>query len=144
MLKVIGPLIDTASPPAPASTARTICDYPVPFFFYGTLTDPALLAEKLGLEELPVMRMGMVESYRVKMWGGYKALVGGQGLGEVLEGWVYMVRNREEVEKLAVWEGENYEVDVCDILVGGAERLLGNVFVFCGGVHELRDMKKGD
>lgn len=89
---------------------------------------------------MPILRGGMLKGYRVKMWGEYRALTGVQGQGEVLEGWVYMVKSKEELEKLAMWEGENYEVDVCDSLVGGDERLLGNIFVFCGGMPNLRDV----
>lgn len=57
----------------------------------------------------------------------------------MLEGSVYTVKNKEELEKLAVWEGENYEVAVCEMVVGGAERLLGSFFVFCGDMQSLRD-----
>lgn len=140
-VKIVGPLIDTASPPPPASTARALHKYPVPYFFYGTLADPKFLAEKLDLEELPVLRRGMLERYRVKMWGKYRTLVEGQRRGEVLQGWVYMVKSKEELEKLAVWEGEKHEVEVSEIYVKGGERLLGNVFVFCGGMHNLRDVE---
>lgn len=144
VLKIIGPLIDVASSPAPASIARALDEYPVSYFFYGTLADPAFLAEKLGLEELPVLRRGRIKGYEVKMWGRYKALVAGQSPKEVREGWVYMVKTEEELEKLAVWEGENYEVDVCDIFVEGDEKVLGNVFVFCGGMGNLRELGDDD
>ena len=140
VLKIIGPLIDTASSPAPASTARALHDYPVPYFFYGTLADPAFLAGKLELEDVPVLQRGTIRGYKVKMWGKYKALIGGQGRGEVVEGWVYMVKTKEDLEKLAVWEGENYEVDLCDVFVKGDEKVLGNVFVFCGGMHNLQEL----
>lgn len=112
----------------------------MPYFFYGTLADPAFLAEKLELEELPVLQRGMIKGYKVMMWGNYKAFIGGQSRGEVLEGSVYMVKTKEELEKLAAWEGENYEVDICDIFVKGDEKILGNVFVFCGGMHNLREL----
>lgn len=108
------------------------------------MADPAFLGEKLELEGVPVLQRGVVKGYEIKMWGGYKALIGGSSRGEVLEGWVYMVKTREELEKLAVWEGENYEVDVCDIFVEGGEKFLGNVFVFCGGLHELREVGGDD
>lgn len=47
-------------------------------------------------------------------------------------------QNKAELEKLAVWEGEKYEVDVCEIVVGGVERLLGNVFVAGCTNYEMR------
>ena len=142
MVKIIGPLIDTASSsPAPASTSRAaLHEYPAPCFFYGTLADAAFLAEKLELEELPGLRRGIIRGYGVKMWGHCRALIGGQSRGEVLEGWVYVVKTREELEKLAVWEGGKYEVDLCEIFVEGDEKVLGNVFVFCGGLHNLQEL----
>ncbi|KAI3551917.1 hypothetical protein CSPX01_00593 [Colletotrichum filicis] len=48
--------------------------YPVWYFFYGTLADPTVLKNLLGIE--PVYRAAKVRGGRLATWGGkYKALV---------------------------------------------------------------------
>lgn len=47
------------------------------YFFYGTLMDPALLAEILDLTEKPVLRPAYIVGYSCKLWGQYAALIDG-------------------------------------------------------------------
>lgn len=73
------------------------------------------------------------------MAGIYKALVKADG-DEFVEGCVYMVKNEDEVEKLAAYEGNSYQVERCDITYESEEKAEGNVFVFCGDSQQLRDL----
>ncbi|KAB8226430.1 hypothetical protein BDV33DRAFT_197429 [Aspergillus novoparasiticus] len=89
--------------------------YPVWYFFYGTLTDPETLARKLSLPELPVLRRAMVKGGRIKMWGGkYKALVDSSS-SSIVDGWAYEVSSEEEEEQLRYYEADEYEVVRCEI-----------------------------
>ncbi|KAK1144697.1 hypothetical protein N8T08_005001 [Aspergillus melleus] len=56
----------------------TQSNYPVWYFFYGTLGEPEILAQKLALAERPVLTPAVVHGGLIKMWGGkYKGLVDG-------------------------------------------------------------------
>ncbi|KAK4695185.1 hypothetical protein P7C71_g2524, partial [Lecanoromycetidae sp. Uapishka_2] len=126
----------------PASTINALRTYPVPYFFYGTLADPEFLRDKLGIDEVPELKKGLIKGWRVQMAGKFKALVKACG-EEVVEGSVYMVRSEEEVGKLAAWEGSNYRVERCEIVYEDGGKVEGNVFVFCGNGQYLRDVPEG-
>ncbi|KAB8277322.1 hypothetical protein BDV30DRAFT_205009 [Aspergillus minisclerotigenes] len=105
--------------------------YPVRYFFYGTLSDPEILARKLSLPELPILRRAMVKGGRIKMWGGkYKALVDGP-LSSIVHGWAYEVMSEEEEEQLRYYETDQYEVVRCEIhMVDGGGIVKGLTFRF--------------
>lgn len=44
----------------PAATVNAIHTYPVPYFFYGTLADPAILGGKLGINEVSNLKKGTI------------------------------------------------------------------------------------
>ncbi|KAE8370940.1 hypothetical protein BDV27DRAFT_151793 [Aspergillus caelatus] len=70
--------------------------YPVWYFFYGTLADPEILARQISLPRLPVLRRAMVKGGIIKMWGGkYKALIDGPS-SSIVHGWAYEVGCEEE------------------------------------------------
>ncbi len=92
----------------------------------------------MELDELPALKKGLVRGWKIMMWGKYKALVKA-GSGEVVEGWVYLVENEEDLRSLATYEGSNYEVQRCEILDEDGRELEGNVFVFCGDSRLLQD-----
>ncbi|KAL8727275.1 MAG: hypothetical protein Q9166_006156 [cf. Caloplaca sp. 2 TL-2023] len=107
-------------------------DYPVWYFFYGTLgqADLIKLQDLLDLEYLPELRPATVEGGRVEMWGGkYRALVDGPP-ESVVQGWAYEVETFEHEEALRCYETENYEVVRCVIIVGDGQRIGGLTFRF--------------
>ncbi|KAM0197910.1 hypothetical protein ACHAPI_004642 [Fusarium lateritium] len=61
-----------------------------PYFVYGTLMDPTMLADVLGAEEKPELRPAKVQGYSCKLWGQYPAMQEGPQGAEV-NGAVYYV-----------------------------------------------------
>jgi Gamma-glutamyl cyclotransferase, AIG2-like len=55
------------------------------YFFYGTLSDPSLLAEILSLDEAPALQPSKIVGYSLKLWSQYPALVDGH-TGEEIQG----------------------------------------------------------
>lgn len=110
-----------SAPPSYLSQPPKPADHSVPaptgrYFFYGTLSDPALLAEILGLDEEPILRPAYVEGFECKLWGQYPALVSsgsgsgsaldsssgsGSNPGSVVEGAAYHVQSVKHAERLA-------------------------------------------
>ncbi|KJK67323.1 AIG2-like family protein [Aspergillus parasiticus SU-1] len=115
MLPYLGADIDPTLPHHRAQSMDQIFlpaqnQYPVWYFFYGTLTDPEILARKLSLPGLPVLRRAMVKGGRIIMWGGkYNALIDGPS-SSIVDGWAYEVRSEEEEEQLRYYETDQYEV----------------------------------
>jgi hypothetical protein len=70
------------------------------YFCYGTLMDPVLLSEILGLPEKPTLRPATLVGYSLKLWGQYPALLDGPP-GVVVEGMVYDVEHENQAERLA-------------------------------------------
>ncbi|RAH76619.1 hypothetical protein BO86DRAFT_286711, partial [Aspergillus japonicus CBS 114.51] len=115
-----------------------------PYFFYGTLADPSLLAEILGLvDDTPHLRPAHLLGYACKLWGQYPALVEA-GPGSVVHGFVYEVRTRADGERLALYETENYRAERCRFKFvegdgeGGKEEV-GYTFRFVGDAEELSE-----
>ena len=91
--------------------------YPVCYFFYGTLADRSVLAHQLQLPEqnVPVLSPAFVEHGMLKSWAGkYKALVDGQSDSRV-QSWAYEVQTAEHEEVLRFYETARYEVVRCSI-----------------------------
>ncbi|KAL5334505.1 hypothetical protein BJX70DRAFT_17400 [Aspergillus crustosus] len=119
----------------PAEATQTFLpsedQYPVWYFFYGTLTDPDVLIEKLELDTLPVLRSVTVKGAQLRTWGGkYKALVDGVG---AVAGWAYEVTCAEHEEALRYYETDQYEVVRCAIsMADTGEDVWGLTFRFIG------------
>ncbi|KAL4732991.1 hypothetical protein BDV11DRAFT_210559 [Aspergillus similis] len=124
------------------------------YFFYGTLADPALLAEILDLDSLPELRPARIFGYKVKLWGQYPAVISvdesppGTDSDCVVEGFVYRVERVQHVERLAEYETGNYRPGACLIVYtdGPANGLKGRpfeeqgyVFQYVGNMNELND-----
>ncbi|THX80911.1 hypothetical protein D6D05_04352 [Aureobasidium pullulans] len=103
--------------------------YPVYYFFYGTLAEPEILQRVLELgEQVPVLQKAYVKGAEIKMVGRYKALVDSEVEARV-DGWAFLVESEEQELKLRVYETRMYEVIRCDIwLVGGGGVVKGLTF----------------
>jgi hypothetical protein len=113
------------------------------YFFYGTLMDPRILTEVLGLASKmkPDLRPGYIIGYSCKLWGQYPALVDGPP-GNIVEGMVYNVQTVEDGEKLAAYETRNYGVKPCFITYTDGKEpatAFGNTFTFAGHPRELNE-----
>ncbi|TIA27378.1 hypothetical protein D6C79_10676, partial [Aureobasidium pullulans] len=85
-------------------------EYPVFYFFYGTLAEPEILQRVLELgEQVPVLQKAYVKGAKVKMMGRYRALVDSEVEARV-DGWAFLVESEEQELKLRVYETRMYEV----------------------------------
>ncbi|KAF1843152.1 Sec39-domain-containing protein [Cucurbitaria berberidis CBS 394.84] len=85
-------------------------EYPVPYFFYGTLAEPARLMAMLGLSGESMLKAAVVRGGRIKMCDHrYRALVDGCET-DVVHGVMYMVESKEHEDALGLYEGRSYEV----------------------------------
>ncbi|KAI1354490.1 hypothetical protein F5Y01DRAFT_302496 [Xylaria sp. FL0043] len=86
--------------------------YPVWYFFYGTLADPEVLGRLLGVE--PRYKDATVFGGALKTWGGkYKAMT--DSPGAVVHGSAFLVRDQTQEEILRCYETGKYEVVRCEI-----------------------------
>jgi hypothetical protein len=114
-------------------------EYPVSYFFYGTLADPETLYQKLDLEGMPTPMPAVVRGGKIKVWSGkYRALVDAGESDEVV-GSMYVVQSKAHEDKLRVYEGGNYEVVRCMIEVETGEAVYGLTLRYCGDVGTLAD-----
>lgn len=107
--------------------------YPVWYFFYGTLVDPVLLTRLISLSdaEPPIVEPASISGGLIKTWHGkYKALVDG-GSNDVVHGSAYEITSKEQEEALLFYETENYEVVRCCIRMA-SQRSPGLTFRFVG------------
>ncbi|OJJ86505.1 gamma-glutamylcyclotransferase family protein [Aspergillus glaucus CBS 516.65] len=74
-------------------------EYPVYYFFYGTLKRNLDLPE----EEEPKLRPAKVIGYALAKWGDYPALIDGEQ-GQVVSGSAWLVKDEEQARKLAYYE----------------------------------------
>ena len=94
-------------------------EYPIFYFFYGTLAEPEILARVLELgEQVPVLQKAYVKGAEIKMVGRYKALVDSEVEARV-DGWAFLVESEEQELKLRVYETRVYEVVRCDVWLAG-------------------------
>ena len=107
-------------------------EYPVWYFFYGTLGDPRVLSRVLDLAEEPALELASTVGGAVKTWAGkYRALVDGSDTARV-KGWAYRVETEGIEDALRFYETEKYEVVRCIIEMNGGE-IKGCTFRF---IHE--------
>ncbi|EED13826.1 conserved hypothetical protein [Talaromyces stipitatus ATCC 10500] len=83
-----------------------------PYFFYGTLTDPYLVSEILGLDHEPAFRPAYIVGYKCKLWGQYPALLDAAP-DSIVKGAVYHVSTAEDAKKPAAYETSNYRLENC-------------------------------
>ncbi len=106
-------------------------EYPVPYFFYGTLAEQAILARVLGISDHNYIKYqpATVAAAALTTWAGkYRSLVDG-GYGDEVDGMVYLVKSREEEEALRIYETAKYEVVRCAIYFKGeAQSHMGLTF----------------
>ncbi|PNP37670.1 hypothetical protein TGAMA5MH_10438 [Trichoderma gamsii] len=92
-------------------------EYPVWYFFYGTLTDPSKLSRVIGLnKEHPVVyeRATIRRGRLCTLDGKYLSLVDA-GEHSKVDGWAYQIKNQDEEDSLRVYETGVYEVVRCTI-----------------------------
>ena len=110
-------------------------EYPVWYFFYGTLADPVLLTRLLSLSEAehPILVTASISGGLVKTWQAkYNALVDGASTDHV-HGSAYEVTLREREEALLFYETEKYEVVRCCITMAN-NTVQGLTFRFVGAL----------
>ncbi|THW58800.1 hypothetical protein D6D19_10355 [Aureobasidium pullulans] len=99
-------------------------EYPVYYFFYGTLAEPEILQRVLELgEQVPVLQKAYVKGAEIKMVGRYRALVDSEVEARV-DGWAFLVESEEQELKLRVYETRMYEVVRCDVWLVGGDRVV--------------------
>lgn len=111
-----------------------------PYFFYGSLSDPAMLRDVLGLETKPEPRPATITGYEYKLWGQYPVFL--DAPEKIVHGAVYYVKTEEHGERLASYETDHYRPDPCRInYTDGKERVNGfcHVFKFVGNIRDLSD-----
>ncbi|KAK5724514.1 hypothetical protein LTR15_004560 [Elasticomyces elasticus] len=93
--------------------------YPVYYFFYGTLADTEVLRRHLG-DDVPAgyytLLPASIAGGRVKMWGQYRALVD-SNQNSVVHGSAFLVQSAEHEERLRSYETSMYEVVRCRITI---------------------------
>ncbi|OGM48826.1 hypothetical protein ABOM_003031 [Aspergillus bombycis] len=118
-------------------------DFPVYYFFYGTLTTPAQVKRILDLPEEPQLRKAEVVGYAVAKWGDYPALINGKQ-GDVVTGSAYLVQSEEEAQKLSYYETNAYKVADCRIYfkdVKAPKEISGKVFMYAGDAQALLEQR---
>lgn len=98
--------------------------YPVWYFFYGTLAISSKLAEVLQLpeQEVPELHPASVGHGVIKTWAGkFKAPIDGQSKSTV-QGSAYEVQTAEQEENLRIYETARYEVVRCSIIIRFTDR----------------------
>lgn len=132
------PTLPQHRPDFPSSTTNQhVLEYPVRYFFYGTLADPERLGRLFGMcaSELQTLQAASLLGGRIKRWAGkYKALV--DDSKAIVNGFAYVVISADQEDALRVYEGDGYEVVAARLVVDGQE-IMGRTFRFAGFDDEL-------
>ena len=127
-------------------------EYPVWYFFYGTLCERAVLARHLDLdvqlpEDTPQRQLvpASVCGARVKIWGGrYQALVDDDDDDDcsdaLVRGYAFRVQTMEEEDGLRFYEGERYEVVRCNIILRDGVWDISGIDIGVGLEREVRGL----
>lgn len=125
-------------------------EFPVWYFFYGTLANPSILSRVLERPEeanLPVLYPASVNGGVVRTWAGkYRALVDSPSghKSSIVMGYAYLVQSKEEEDHLRIYETDKYDVVRCDIDFGCTHRIeKGLTFRSAGEEDELDKQAKG-
>ena len=127
-------------PHIPAQPAeQPLHEFPVHYFFYGTLADPERLERLFGVpaSELSTLQSAVLMNGRVRTWAGkYRALV--DDPGAMVDGVAYACMTVDQEDALRVYEGDAYEVVAARLIVNGTE-VVGRTFRFAGFDDELSE-----
>ncbi|KAI6764972.1 hypothetical protein HG531_012071 [Fusarium graminearum] len=136
--KVNSSTVKPSKPPAQTDLSEP----PIgPYFVYGTLMDPNMLSDILGLEKEPKLRLAKIKGYSRKLWGQYPAMQEGPGDAEV-NGSVYQVQSIAHAKRLAEYETNSYRVMPCHIHYTDGNKPadeLGSIFMYVGNPRDLCD-----
>ncbi|KAJ9604816.1 hypothetical protein H2200_010931 [Cladophialophora chaetospira] len=128
-------LQDERDTPRPAQA-----EYPVWYFFCGTLGDPGVLKHHLDVEDEPELIPAHVTGGGLWTWGAkYRAIVDAEPDARV-DGWAFLVQSEEQEDALRFYEKEKYEVVRCRIFMdrdGGEDEVNGLISRFNGAKGEL-------
>jgi len=119
------------------ASERRLPEFPVHYFFYGTLADPERLSRLFGVpaDELPALQPTILLGGRIRIWAErYKALVNEPG--SVVAGFAFSCGSVDQEEALRFYEGDAYEVVAARLVVDGKE-VVGRTFRFAGFDDEL-------
>ena len=114
-------------------------EYPIDYFFEGTLAAPDCLARLFGIEinEVTELRPAICLDGRIRIWTKkYRALVDCPG-GKI-QWQVFRVKSVEEEEALRAYEGVSYEVVNARVAIDGKVKGC-RTFRFAGYEDELED-----
>ncbi|KAH8728318.1 hypothetical protein GQ44DRAFT_757280 [Phaeosphaeriaceae sp. PMI808] len=125
-----------------ASFFPTQRQYPVWYFFYGTLANCSFLAQLFCSppETIPVLVPALIHGGKLRTWGRkYNALV--DSPGSQVDGWAYEVLSQDQEDILRIYETAKYEVVRVDITLnespGRGRVVQGCTFRFAGEDYEL-------
>ncbi|RMZ75888.1 hypothetical protein DV738_g5226, partial [Chaetothyriales sp. CBS 135597] len=129
---------ESYSPPTPPAVGW--------YFVYGTLKDPALLAEILSLSQTPPLPLypAKLTGYSLKLWGQYPALVDGYP-GQEVQGMAVRIDEQRHADRLAEYETKAYRCAPCLIRFVGEDgsdidkQVKGSVFKYAGNLDDLAD-----
>ena len=110
-------------------------DFPVWYFFYGTLADSFFLTRLLSLPETehPLLVPATISRGIIKTWQNkYNALTDG-AFTDLVHGSAYQITTKEREEALLLYETEKYEVVRCSIVMEN-EVVQGLTFRFVGSL----------
>ncbi|KAL5351531.1 hypothetical protein ACLOAV_003390 [Pseudogymnoascus australis] len=110
---------------------------PIPFFFYGSLTDPLRLQEVLRLAAPPVLQPASVQCYKIMLWGQYPTLVRGP-INNHVDGMAFVVETEEQENMLKYYETDAYRIEGPRVSVAG-EVVIGRTFVWARDPTELEE-----
>ncbi|KAF9878420.1 hypothetical protein CkaCkLH20_03912 [Colletotrichum karsti] len=107
-------------------------EYPVWYFFYGTLADPTVIQRLLSVE--PEYRKATIRRGALMTWGGkYRALIDAPA-DSTIDGYAFRVVSQEQEDVLQTYETDKYEVVRCLIEMED-EAVRGLTFRFIGEPH---------
>lgn len=114
-------------------------EYPIYYFFYGTLCSPTTLQRIIDLDAEPEIRKAQITGYKLAKWGDYPALI--EGTHEnMVSGSAYLVRSEAEAQKLAHYETKAYIAIECSISFTDEidpSSVPGMTFVYAGDATAL-------
>ncbi|KAJ5101379.1 hypothetical protein NUU61_003601 [Penicillium alfredii] len=110
------------------------------YFFYGTLMDPATLAQTLKQTRngRPELHHAKIVGWRCKLWGPYPALVAGPP-DNVIHGRAYELQSIQERDSLIAYETGVYSLRGCVIEFEDGRLVEGKTFVWGGDGDLLRE-----
>ncbi|KAL2673784.1 hypothetical protein Neosp_012228 [[Neocosmospora] mangrovei] len=108
------------------SPQPTQSEYPILYFFYGTLAQSEVLSDLLGTD--PVYYDAKIHGGVLGSWGNYKALVDDPSQRNAVQGKAFEVTCEEDEEVLRLYETDAYEIVRCSIELDDGQVLDGLTF----------------